>query len=183
MPQHGVTALIKADREDYYTRLAMTAHAASERGDMKGVFGVVKRLTGFSIRPPKTFKMNDGSLTESVEQRDKCALQHCCNAVGGELVEKLADLATDPDSVCPTPSGFEVSPVRLSRAIAHLGRGKGLGVDGVPAELLQAGASALAVKLSELCEQIMVNEIIPVAWKGGRLVDLYKRQRCDQRFG
>jgi hypothetical protein len=72
-------------------------------------------------------------------------------------------------------------------AIQKLGRNRGLGLDSIPAELLQCGDMSVAVKLSELCAKIVLYDKWPYAWKGGRVVDLYKGKGdpalCDSSRG
>eukprot|EP00973_Karenia_brevis_P019262 2640021-Karenia_brevis.AAC.1 len=61
-------------------------------------------------------------------------------------------------------------------ALKSLKRNRGLGKDEVPAELLQAGASAMAVKVSEVYQRIVDTEQWVTAWVGGKLVDIFKNK-------
>ena len=48
------------------------------------------------------------------------------------------------------------------------------GGDKVHAKLLKVGGFLLAVKLNEIQARVVDEERWPVAWKGGRLVELFK---------
>ena len=80
-----------------------------------------------------------------------------------------------------------MSPTTTSKAIAELGCGKGVGPDGIPAELLKAGGGAMAVKVSEVYARVAADERWPLAWTGGRINDIFKgkgsRSECDMSRG
>ena len=84
-------------------------------------------------------------------------------------------------------SAISVNPSRVEAAIGRLGRNKGVGKDGVPAELLQAGGSPLAIMVSAVYQKIVDSEKCPIAWTGGKIVDVYKRKgdaaECDASHG
>ena len=65
--------------------------------------------------------------------------------------------------------------------------GKGLEPDCIPVQLLQAGASPLAIRMSELRGRIVCAESWPPGWTGGRLVELFKGKgdmlSCDAHRG
>ena len=68
------------------------------------------------------------------------------------------------------------SPEATRVAVAALHRHRGTGKDGIPAELLQAGKSAVAVKLYDLHRRVINEEQWPLDWSGGRIVDVHKRK-------
>ena len=53
--------------------------------------------------------------------------------------------------------------------MAALKRHRGVGSVETPAEPLQAGGSALAVKLHDINQRVVRTEQWPVAWAGGRI--------------
>ena len=73
-------------------------------------------------------------------------------------------------------SCLDVGPIKTEAAIKRLGRNKGVGRDEVPAELLVAGGSAIAVKTSEIYQRVADSEQWVTAWCGGKIVDVYKRK-------
>jgi hypothetical protein len=70
---------------------------------------------------------------------------------------------------------------------ASLGKIKGTGRDEVPAELLQAGGSPMAVIFSAIYSRILNYRVWPTDWCGGRVVNLWKQkgdhQDCDNFRG
>ena len=60
--------------------------------------------------------------------------------------------------------------------IDKLGNNKAVGPDGIGAVLLKAGGCAVAVHINALQLRTFKDESWPVAWKGGRLVDLWKKK-------
>ena len=61
----------------------------------------------------------------------------------------------------------------VSEAIAHL-TDSGVGEDGISARVLRVGGCALARILHAIVSPAVRLEFIPLAWRGGRLVVLYK---------
>ena len=163
---------IRDDRKQYYERLAMDAQACARRGDLRGAYGIAKKLGGFRLRPPKAVRLADGSVSMSAEERCDRWQNHFMQVAGGRMVEELRDLESSPQSC--VQSTFVASPSKILAANMRLGRNKGLGHDNISAELLCAGGSALAIKQAEICQRIVDQESWAVQWKGGRQVDLYK---------
>ena len=60
---------------------------------------------------------------------------------------------------------FHPSPEATRAAHAALARNKGVGLDDIPAELLQAGRYPLAVKYTELERKIVKHSTWPVQWR------------------
>ena len=64
----------------------------------------------------------------------------------------------------------------IATSINRLGNDKACGPDEVPSALLKVGADAMGVKVHGLQQLVVQTERWPVAWKGGRLCDLYKKK-------
>eukprot|EP00973_Karenia_brevis_P092226 12411362-Karenia_brevis.AAC.1 len=60
---------ILADRLQHLENLAASAQTAAANCDIRGAFGVVRKLRGFKPRPPKTVFLEDGSTTSLEEER------------------------------------------------------------------------------------------------------------------
>ena len=160
------------DRVAYYWRLASTAANAHRSGNTAGACGVVKKLKSSGSRLPKVVKMEDGSLSTTEEMRVTRMQKHFTEAMRGTYVGGVSELGTAPITI--SKGNFHISPYTLELAIRRLGAGKGLGPDAICAELLQAGGAPLAIRAHELCCKIILQEKLPIEWKGGRLVDLFK---------
>ena len=69
-----------------------------------------------------------------------------------------------------------ISVVETFDSIKKWGTNRATGPDGVHAQLLQAGGTPVAIMLNEVENKALEFEQFPYAWKGGRLVQLYKRK-------
>ena len=71
--------------------------------------------------------------------------------------------------------------------VATLQKRKSVGPDGVSSEILQAGGSAVAVKLAEIHERVILGASWLFGWTGGRIHDIYKHKgnpaECDNSRG
>ena len=81
---------------------------------------------------------------------------------------------------------FTTSPEITRRSFAALRPCKGVGTDQIIGELLQAGGSAIACKFDSLHQKIRLDGF-PSRWRGGRIIDLWKRKGnadiCDNSRG
>ena len=83
--------------------------------------------------------------------------------------------------------GVLASPAHVLGALLRLRTNRGVGRDGIAAELLQAGGLPLATALAPIYQQIIDSEDWPVAWTGGKIVDVHKgkgpKNCCDEYRG
>ena len=142
-------------------------------GDSKGAYKIVKRLAGVKTKPPNALYLEDGTLPNSEAERQSRWLRHSCQVLSGRVVDTDAELITGSMDII-NDSSIDFSPDRVAKHLQSLPRGKGTGPDGLPVELLVLGGSVLACFLSQMCCYIRDCERWPVAWKGGRQIDLYK---------
>ena len=64
-------------------------------------------------------------------------------------------------------------------AIAKLRNNKGVGIDGIPAELIKNGGEDLTKKIFEICKWIWDNEELPQIWAQSILVTIPKKDILD----
>ena len=89
-------------------------------------------------------------------------------------------MVTHTTSLCTRPSQPASSSIFMPRwqdsaqSLAKLGRGKAVGPDMIPAELIHAGGNAFAVPSFCIYEELVCKESWPVQRKGGRISDLFK---------
>ena len=76
---------------------------------------------------------------------------------------------------CHGHTALRISPANTHAAFRKLKCGKGVGLDGVPAELLVAGGWATATCFSVLEWCIVEYDQWPRAWMGGLLAPLFKK--------
>ena len=113
-------------------------------------------------------------MTTSEEERQQRWQEYFCEVFGGAIVNvnALAGSVVDPPA---RVTALDVGPEKTEAAIKRLKRHRGVGRVEVPAELLQAGGSAIAVKISELYQRVADTEQWVTNWCGGKIVDVYKR--------
>ena len=178
--------IFESDRQHFLENKAIQAMSAAESNDYKTSFGIVRALAGGLPQPNKAIRKLDGSLTVGEDERDARWQEHFMGVINGSVVQ-FAELKSVPPDALSSASTFQHSPETTRRAHARLGRNKGVGRDGICAELLQAGDSASACKYFEIENRIVTTEQWPVMWQGGRIVEVYKHKGdsslCDMYRG
>ena len=171
--QSAAHSFITNDRLKHFADATIEAQKAFLRGDMRGTFAVVKRLAGHRIRPPKSVRLECGEVTTDESQRQQRWQRHFAGVLGGKIVEDRLALRTKSVR-CLAEGTIDLGPTRVQRTICRMGRNKAVGKDEIPVELLRCGGFAMAVQLSRAYERVAAEEQWPIAWKGGRQIDLYK---------
>jgi len=115
----------------------------------------------------------NGDLTTCEASRQARWQEHFCETFHGTVVSDISKLSTQPSIKYPA-THINSTPQRVFKAISALPRGKAVGRDLVPAEVLQAGKFQAALLVSNLTTQIISNQTAPVDCKGGRIADVYK---------
>jgi len=65
---HKYRKLLKHDRNQHVIDVIDSARIAIEHDDTKTLFGIIRRLKGFTRRPPRGVKLDDGSPARSPSQ-------------------------------------------------------------------------------------------------------------------
>ena len=150
---------------------------------MRASFAMAKGLGAPHFIPNSAVKKKNGDLTQSSDEAISRWEEHYAEVYRGTGVTEADLLAKNASH----PVQMDAGPRATQTAFAKLGRNKGIGPDGIPAELLQAGGAAAAVKYSELNVRIASTHTWPVAWKGGELVNVWKGKKdaadCDASRG
>jgi len=119
-------------------------------------------------------RLENGEISCDEEQRQSRWQGHFAGVVVGTIANDVDLLVTKPPTKPQFIDGVDLYPQRVQTAIARLGRCRGVGKEEIPAELLQCGSAAMAVKLSHLYKRVSDNMQWPTAWKGGREAELFK---------
>ena len=69
---------------------------------------------------------------------------------------------------------LDCGPAAIERAFSLLGRNKGVGIDGIPAEVLQASGAPAAILYSSVNQKVVDTYQWPTKWTGGLLPNIYK---------
>eukprot|EP00972_Heterocapsa_arctica_P097969 14455234-Heterocapsa_arctica.AAC.1 len=130
-------------------RRAVEAQQDARLGDMRASFsGRTQSSAARAVRRA------DGSLTSTDNERQLRWQEHFTKVFADKVVP-MSDLAAATPTTVVSTSPLCTSPESVRVAVLKLGRKKGVGHDVVPAELLQAGGYAAAVKLHELYSRII----------------------------
>ena len=166
--------MLEDDRQKYLDTLAASASTALHEDNTRQVIAVVRMRSGRPSKPCLNICRPDGSLTETAQEVKQAWQDHNARVFQGSIVPRssLRQPAPPPLTVS---SDIDVGPVATQKAYSRLSANKGVGYDGIPAELLQARGSALACKYSAVNERIKANAAWPSQWRGGRSQELWKK--------
>jgi hypothetical protein len=183
--------LIRRDKLAALDEKAATAASASAAGNSKKLYSIVRTLSGQPAAPAKCVADADGNvLTDASAARDHWR-DHFTEVFKATVVDDISMLKTDLHAYdltqladeCAEPprkrirvkqKPFEPSIADVHAALMRLNGTKGMGCDQLSASILQAGGWEAAVIIHELIQLIVRHGYIPIAWRGGRLVVLYK---------
>jgi hypothetical protein len=177
---------IDYDRQLFLESRAQDAQRAASQKDWRGLYGIVRSLGGLgSSSAPHPVRRVDGTLTTSEQERQERWQEHFHNVFNGNIVT-MDQLRALPHAA-PLPPSWKMHVEDTKDAWRHLGRNKGVGKDGLPAEFLQATAEVTAPIVTDIYNEVIVHERWPVRWTGGRLQDIFKnkghRDQCDDSRG
>ena len=198
-----VKPAIIADKLAFLEWNAKEARRLASSGDSHGMYCIVRALAGRKqngVALP--IYKQDGTLTRGDEERELRWQEHFAGVFGGR-VSDIGRVREEHESFASVASGSQaishreaesdpvlaklMTPSAVECAVATLKKRKGIGPDGVSSEMLQAGGSAVAVKLAEIHERVILGASWPFGWTGGRIHDIYKHKgnpaECDNSRG
>jgi len=167
--------MVAADRLVFLHDRAGEAANAAARGDSKASYAIVRSLAGRNTgRQPTHIRKADGQLTRTDEERDAAWLRHF--ALVFDATEISFDTLEQQPLAPPLDERIAFDEDDVLHALKRLRRNRGMGRDGVPAEVLHAGGEVLARKLTPLYRRIADEERWPARWAGGRLAEVFKNK-------
>ena len=173
--QKAVKPIIDDDRQAYLDSMAGSISSALDRADIRQAFVVLRALGTRASKPSQCLRRGDGTLTNTTAEVHEVWQQHIATVFQGQVVPRSA-LRPEPGSNLGLTSSLDVGPEATRVAYRALGRNKGVGYDGIPAELLQAGESALATKYAAVNQRVHQTSVWPSQWCGGRSQEVFKRK-------
>jgi exonuclease III len=171
------------------------AQSAANANDSKKLFSIVRRLAGVPQRALNTLKDAAGKVVSSSSDLAALWRTHFSNVFKANVIDELPLTATnssddpttgdDPDayyidwSTFETArqmrdSGFAPTVDDVEAVICTLKGDSGVGTDQLSAWLLKAGGRPVAVMVWEVVSDILDTKHVPMVWRGGRLVVLFK---------
>ena len=148
--QRKVRPAIQRDKAAYYDRRAQDAQHAADQGNITTTFKMIKELSGDRGSSRGVVK-DVGGNTISDEHGAKIRWQeHFRDVFGARIADGVAQTTRRVSSV--STHNFRPSVGKVSAEIQRLGNGKGVGPDGISAELMKAGGSIYAHVLHGLID-------------------------------
>jgi hypothetical protein len=185
--------LLLYDRQVSLLTAADAAQKAADNNETRKLYSIVKGLAGKEAAPLSGIKHEDGSTIIDSSETTARWRRHFAALFRADVVDDplaaIGILATPPDGLPSSAMRFPFTPSleQVHAALFLLNGDKGLGPDCLSASVLQAGGWATAEIVHEIICQIIALEYVPVAWRGGKLVVLYKGKGppsdCDSYRG
>ena len=172
--QHISKYHIKYDKAIFLEKMAERAGTAADHNDLAASYKIVRLLAGRSASHRlKVVKGPDGNLVSEASEVKAVWQGHFARVFSAPIKE------ITPDLFPPPPPRGSIQPISfsLTNVIKHingLGKGKGVGLDGIEAEVLQAGGYSIARSLHDILSVVAQWHYSPMLWRGGRIVDLFK---------
>ncbi len=164
---------IKADKINYIDSLADEAEEATQRGNMKDLYNITRKLSRKSGRPERPVKDKQGNSIMGEERQRKRWMEHF-----EELLNRPP--TQNPPEIPPADNdlpidGSEPTKEEIREAIKQLKSGKAAGPDNIPAEALKADVENAVNLFYPLFKKIWEEGQIPMEWKEGHLIKLPKK--------
>ena len=160
------------------------AEAAAEqgRGRLFDLVRAAKRATPKDALPLRRLKLEDGSFAPDPHSIRRRWQRHFAEVEAAEVMplEELADREVTRQNVAgvrPPEDVAEVPTLACTEGlIRRAPHGKAAGEDGLPAELLALDAPSVAQLLHPLYLKVALRCQEPLQFKGGTLMELYKKR-------
>ena len=189
--------LVRRDKQAALEKKADEAQRAANTGDSKKVYAIARGLAGASAAPIVAIRSEAGDvLTDSEQIKDRWR-SHFSDVFRATGAPSVADVAALQQMEQETAVGFleRCAPRKRRRCkqavfaptvdqvhsvILRINGDNGLGPDQCSAHVLQAGSWVIAAHIHQLICWALAHDYIPVAWRGGKLVVLYKGKGSPQ---
>jgi len=178
----------RLDKQRWADEKALAGEAALSRGSAQDAFAHFRQLRSACPHISSPILNANGSLISDKVQ--KAARWHEYyeqlltrpTHLPTELAQSAASTPEDTTIDCDPPTDAEVA-----RAIGRLKSGKAPGICGIPAELLKAGGYRTVQWLTKIFQSVWQTEQMPLDWKKGIILPLYKgkgsRRQCKNYRG
>lgn len=170
---------VRADKRRWLDNIASKAKEAAQRQHMKTLHGLAKTLC--NERPKQSTAVLDKTrnlLSKKSETKERWT-EHFKEELNRDTIGNPITISDDEGFdmeeviqeivVNEPPLGEEEEAVKKPRSR------KAPGFDNIPAELLKTNVEFSARKIQELLLKVWKFEVIPEAWKRGRIIKLRRR--------
>ena len=129
---------------------------AAQHGNYQQTFAIVKRLAGKSRAHNHSVRLKNGSMATSKQERECRWEEHFAEVFNARIVSFSSLHARgNSSSACLYDHTIPVLPSDTEKSIKKLGQNKGVGIDNIPAELLKAGGSPMAIHVNGVEQRIV----------------------------
>ena len=189
--------MVRRDKKLALENKAAEAQKAANAGHSKKVYAIARGLSGATSAPLAAIKSLDGRVLTDRDETQERWRQHFTDVFRATRESSVADLQAgiqhrSPPNAEPVSNNppakkrrtgfkpFSPSVNDVFKALMRCNGDKGLGPDQCSARVLQAGRWPLAEHIHRLITWAIDHEYVPVAWRGGKLVVLYKGKGSPQ---
>ena len=172
---------------DYCLQLCTSIQAASEHGNIQGMFDGIKRAIGPTVKKTAPLKSTTGETIVDRNNQMVRWVEHYSDLYSRETV--VTESALDSIEALPVMDELDALPTleELSKAMDNLSTGKAPGSDGIPTEVIKCGKSAFLRPLHELLCLCWEEGAVPQDMRDATIVTLYKnkgdRSDCNHYRG
>ena len=184
------TPWIIFDKQCCLEKAASDAQHAADRNDSKEIYSIVRRLDGTTTKPLASIKDENGKLLSDSGEILSCWRMHFQKLVKARITGDLKGCGKPPcngvysslrqwdelveDALVAGRFVFRPTAKQVWRAIGKLRRDSGFSEDLLSTYILKAGGWELAMIVAEIINDIVRLEYVPIVWRGGKLVVVYK---------
>ena len=164
---------IRRDKIKYIEELADEAEEAAEKGNMRDLYNITRKLTGKYKQSSGLIKDKRGNVISNTKEQMKRWKEHfeeLLNMPKPQVPPEIEPAEEELQINCERPSKEEIM-----KAIKNLKDRKATGPDNIPAEAIKADKDISTELLYNLLGKIWEREEIPVEWKEGHLIKLPKK--------
>ena len=177
---------VARDRTQHFRQQAEEATQAAADGNNKLLYNITRTLAGIPMQQSGAIKDESDIILTDPAAINRRWSRHFAKVFGAETTTKLE---TIPDGARiememrarAAENDFQIEVLEVCEIIHKLPKGKGRGQDMVPAEVLQAGGWTFACWLCDILRDCASCAFVPVQWKGGKIVAIWKRKGCSMR--
>ena len=179
-----VRQAVKEDQKVYYEHLVTNLKDAGDLKDFHLVYRLLSRLGGRPAHktgqkwPLPLLKGKEGHPLGSFQEQQRMWLRQFAEVEGGLPMSREPLHKMMPPSLGLPPDAVDIEAIpttdQIAKKIRTIKRGKAPGPDGIPPDVIKAGAGPMVHHIVALTTKVALRGREPNEWRGGRLVPLHK---------
>ena len=154
------------DRRAAAEKAAIDGQRASDRGDAKGLFQIVRSLAGIKPAAATAIRDANGDALTSVADTTARWRSFFTGVFKATVVDSVAELHVPAERPQESTPPYDPTCDDIDGALRGLRVDAGLGPDNLSAAVLRAGGFATTLIFRELLAAIFSARHVPIAWRG-----------------